>query len=122
MKKIILVEDDAITAKSYCFHLERAGYAVKSAADGEAGWRLIQQEVPDAVLLDLMMPRMSGVEVLRQIRAASARPQIPVFVFTNAYVPALIEDAKKAGANEVFDKASATPLMILEAIKRALGA
>ena len=117
MKKVIVVEDDPIIGKVYRFHLEKAGYQVRVATDGEAGWNAIQEDVPDAVLLDLMMPRMNGNEVLRHMRATPTLQHIPVVVFTNAFIPAMVEEAKKAGANQVFDKATVTPFMILGALK-----
>ena len=121
MKNIIVIEDDPIIRKIYTNHLEKAGYHVDIAADGEAGWQAIQATQPDGVLLDLMMPRMSGIEVLKQIRSHPTMSKTPVIVFTNAHVPMLVDSAVKEGATWVFNKATAPPQSVLKALHDALG-
>jgi CheY-like chemotaxis protein len=119
MKRVIIVEDDAVVGFVYRTNLKKEGFQVEVATDGEAGLKRILEICPDAVLLDLMMPRMSGVEVLKKIRAEERLSRIPVMVLTNAYVPAMIDDAMQAGATQVFNKAEATPHLIEDALKSA---
>lgn len=119
MKKILIVEDDAVVGMVYRTGLQKEGFAVEVATDGEAGLARILEMDPDAVLLDLMLPKMSGVEVLKKMRAQPGHSKKPVMVFTNAFVPAMINEALQAGATEVFNKADATPRLIVEALKKA---
>src|SRR5436190_21807233 len=119
MKKIILVEDDAVVGFVYRTNLTKEGFDVEVVADGEAGLARIQASRPDAVVLDLMLPKMAGVDVLKRMRAEPALMNIPGIVFTNAYIPAMVDDAMKAGATKVFNKAIVTPHMIVEALKTA---
>ena len=112
-KKILIVEDDAATAYAYRGCLERAGYAVHVAVDGEAGLEYIQQSAPDGVLLDLMLPKVNGIELLKSIRALHHLARIPIIVYTNAFVPKLVEEAGAAGATQVFSKSSLTPQVLV---------
>lgn len=120
MKKILIIEDDPITANLYRTRLEKEGYEVGIAGDAERGFdRLVEWE-PDGLLLDLMLPRTSGVELLKTIRGSESFQDLPVVVFTNAYVPNLVEDAVKAGATRVLDKSVLTPSMLAEAFRLAI--
>ena len=120
MKTILLVEDDAVAAHAYRGCLERAGFVVHVAVDGEAGLDWIERARPDGMLLDLMMPRVNGMEVLKSVRALHHLAQIPIMVYTNAFVPHLIDEAKAAGATEVFSKSSLTPQTLVTAFRAAL--
>ena len=119
MKRIIIVEDDAVVGLVYRTGLMKEGFEVEVAVDGEAGLARIQQICPAAVLLDLMIPKLAGLEVLKRLRATPELSKIPVMVFTNAYVPALVEEAMKAGATKVFNKAVTTPHIVVQCLKDA---
>ena len=93
MKRIVIVEDDAVAAHVYQTSLRKEGFDVDVVTDGQAGLARILTVLPDAVLLDLMLPKMSGVEVLKGIRGQAELAKIPVIVFTNAYVPDLVKSA-----------------------------
>jgi CheY-like chemotaxis protein len=69
MKRIIIIEDNAVSANLYRGALSREGYQVLVATDGEAGLQAINEARPDLVVLDLMLPKVEGLEVLRRIRA-----------------------------------------------------
>ena len=120
MKKILIVEDDPIVAHIYKTRLERERYEVDIATDGQAGCSRANEFLPDAMLLDLMLPRMNGVDVLKKIRSQKHFEKTPIIVFTNAYVPTMINEAYQAGATQVFNKATLTPRQILEALDIAL--
>jgi|SRR5947209_3318876 len=117
MKKIVIVEDDAVVGFVYRTNLKKEGYAVEVVTDGEAGLARIQETCPDAVLLDLMLPKMPGVDVLKKMRADPALSKIPVLVFTNAFIPSMIKEATDAGANRVFNKANTSPREIVQSLK-----
>jgi DNA-binding response OmpR family regulator len=120
MKKILIIEDDPIVAHIYQTRLEKEGYEVEIAHDGQAGFYRIHEFKPDAVLLDLMLPKMNGVEILKKIRAQSQFGHTPIIVFTNAYVPNMIHESFGAGATAVFNKATLTPRQIIDALQNAI--
>ena len=120
MKKVLIIEDDPIVAHIYKTRLERESYEVEVATDGQDGVKQMNECTPDAVMLDLMLPRMNGVDVLKKIRSRSEFLNTPVIVFTNAYVPTMINEAYQAGATQVFNKATLTPRQILDALHTAI--
>src|ERR1051325_8809856 len=120
MKKVLIIEDDPIVAHIYRTRLEKEGYSVEIAADGQSGFYRIHEFEPDAVLLDLMLPKMNGVEILKKIRAESRYAKTPVIVFTNAYVPNMINESFLAGATLVFNKATLTPRQIIDSLHGAI--
>ena len=79
---VLVVEDEAPLVELLRYNLDRAGYRVSTAADGEAAMRALGEDMPDLVLLDWMLPLMSGVEVCRQLRRAPATANIPIIMLT----------------------------------------
>ncbi len=120
MKKVLIVEDDPIVAHIYKSRLEKESYEVEIAADGQSGFYRIHEFGPDAVLLDLMLPKMNGVDILKKIRAEVKFNKTPIIVFTNAYVPNMINESFLAGATLVFNKATLTPRQIIDALHNAI--
>jgi len=118
-KTIVIVEDDAVVGFVYQTYLKREGFEVELATDGEAGLARVLRCNPAGVLLDLMLPKMPGMEVLKKLRAEPHLARIPVMVFTNAFVPDMINDALHSGATKVFNKAETTPRQVVEALKDA---
>lgn len=116
MKKVLIIEDDPIVAHIYRTRLEKEGYAVETCEDGQSGFYRVHEYQPDAVLLDLMLPKINGVDILKKIRAQAKFSAVPIIVFTNAYVPNMIQEASSAGASQVFNKATLTPRQILDAL------
>src|SRR5262249_14748881 len=119
-RKILIVEDDQIIANIYRNKFEKAGFEVEIAADGQAGFYRVHELKPAAVVLDLMLPHMNGVEILKQICAPKRSDKLPVFVFTNAYLSEFAQDAAQAGANQVFNKATTSPQQIIDAVCASL--
>jgi len=81
-KKILLVEDEPDISKPLAFRLRKKGLEVVTAEDGENGLALAFQEIPDLVILDLMLPKMSGEEVCQSIRADEKIGHIPILLLT----------------------------------------
>jgi len=81
--RVLIVEDDALVAEMYRLALSRAGYEVLTAADGEAGLERATQSKPDFAFLDIRMPRMDGIEMLRRLSADPDMRGIPVVMLTN---------------------------------------
>ena len=122
MKQILVIEDNALAANVYRSVLSAAGYQVAVAADGEAGLAAIDRLHPDLVLLDLMLPKIEGIEVLRRIRANPALNNMPVMVTSNAYTSAGVDALRAAGATDVLSKAKASPKEIARIVTTALNA
>ncbi len=120
MKKILIIEDDPIIAHIYQSRLAKEGYEVEISADGQSGFYRIHEFHPDAVLLDLMLPKLNGIEILKKIRAQAQFQKVPIIVFTNAYVPNMIQEAFGAGATQVFNKATLTPRQVIDALHNAI--
>jgi CheY-like chemotaxis protein len=121
MKKILIVEDNQIVANVYRNKLAVEGYQVEIAADGETGLKVMRTFQPDMIILDLMLPKMSGVEVIKQIRSEADFSALPVVVFSNTYMTNLIQDAWKAGATKCLSKASSSPKEILDLVSHTIG-
>ena len=118
--KLLIIEDDPVLANIYRSRFEKAGYEVEIAADGQEGFFRLYEKPFDALLLDLMLPQISGLEILRKIRAQKSFGNLPVIVFTNVYVGNLAREALEAGANYVVFKSNTTPQQVIELFNRLL--
>src|SRR3984957_10884078 len=120
MKSILIVEDDPLVADVYSQKLRQEGFLVDVAADGKAGVERFHNRRVDLVLLDLLLPEVDGVEVLKQIRTKCSPRPLPVLVFTNAYLGGAVQQAWEAGANQVIPKVGVTPSLVVQMVKNAL--
>lgn len=80
--KILITEDEPNIVESLSFILQRAGYEVTAVADGEAAMQQLRTELPDAMILDLMLPKLSGFEVLKLVKTDPALAHLPVLVLS----------------------------------------
>lgn len=119
-KRLLLIEDEVITGTVYKFHFTSAGYEVKIADDGERGLKAVTQFKPDIVVLDLMLPKFSGVEVIKSIRSRPETKSLPIVVFTNALDRTQVSEAMNAGANKCLIKAETNSEQLLDALKEIL--
>jgi CheY-like chemotaxis protein len=101
-KKILIIDDDMTALDIVDFLFEEKGYNVVRRADGITALECVEQEQPDIILIDLMMPRMSGQEAVRQIRAKGIR--VPIVVFTAVDDPEVHHEALEAGSDVVITK------------------
>ncbi len=122
MKKMLIVEDDQIVGNIYRHKFQVEGFQVALATDGEAGLTAVKEIKPDVVILDLMLPKLNGVEILKKMRAEPTTKSIPVIVLSNAYLSSLVQEAWKAGANHCMIKASCTPKQLVDLVNRTIGA
>ncbi|MBN2505733.1 MAG: response regulator [Verrucomicrobia bacterium] len=120
MNKVLIIEDDPVIAQTYRTRLQKEGYTVEVAADGSIGLDRAYAFQPGVVILDLMLAKLNGVEVLKMIRAQEDLQHVPVIVVTNAYLPHMVQMAFAAGATQVFNKATLTARQILEAVANAI--
>lgn len=120
MKTIFLAEDDAVVVKVYGAKFEREGFRVEVAEDGLVAMKKLLQVKPDIVVLDLMMPKLNGVDVLKYIRSTPELKKIPVIILSNAHMTALAQEAAAIGAEKALLKSSCTPGILLETINSLL--
>ncbi|HUV46511.1 MAG TPA: response regulator [Candidatus Bathyarchaeia archaeon] len=120
MGKILIIEDDSLIAKVFSTRLESDGHEVFTAEDGNVGLLLAKKEIPDVLLLDLMMPKVSGLEVLEQLKKDPRTQKIPVLVYSNLGREKEISQAKALGASEFITKADSTPQQVVEKIESYL--
>jgi CheY-like chemotaxis protein len=120
MKQIVVIEDNVVAANLYRAALSREGYQVEVASDGESGLAAITRLRPDLVLLDLMLPKVDGLEVLRRIRALPDLGKLPVIVTSNAYTATRMDELWKAGATQIVTKASISPKELARVVKETL--
>jgi CheY-like chemotaxis protein len=121
MKRILLVDDDPLILQVYQQALCKHGFRVDTAPDGLAALKAIHAVLPDAVVLDLMMPKMTGVEMLKLIRGERAWANLPVVVLSNAYMEQDALQAAALGAVKGLLKTSCTPKLLAAVIEEALG-
>lgn len=121
MKKILFVEDEEALQKTLGEILKQEGYEVISALDGEAGFNLVKSEKPDLILLDLILPKMDGFEVLKRLKADGETKDIPVIVLTNLEGIGDVGKAIELGATTYLVKAQYSLDEVLEKIKKSLG-
>jgi len=103
-KKIVIVEDEPDTAEMFAEMMRLSGHHVLKSYGGTPAIALISHELPDVVVLDVMMPDLSGLEVLRFIRRDPRLEQIPVIVVSAKSLPSDIKDGLDAGANAYLTK------------------
>lgn len=116
MKKILFIEDDPGLQKTLGDALRGAGYEVSSALDGDEGLRRAQRDIPGLILLDLILPKKDGFEVLRALKDDSRTSGIPVIVLTNLEGDREVQKAMECGAISYLVK---TNYSLQEVIERA---
>lgn len=121
MAKILIVEDDELVVKAYTKKLELAKYEVEIAVDGIEGLEKAKELKPDLILLDILMPRLNGIEVLKKIKADPELKAIPVIVLTNVASSENTGECLRAGCVSYIIKSSAIPTDVLNEVKKALG-
>jgi DNA-binding response OmpR family regulator len=106
MKKVMIVEDDTVLANALRLALEDEGYQLSLATDGEEAERMIKEERPDLILLDLLLPIKNGFEVLKTMRQDPDTKDIAVVVLTNFEQETSINEGKKLGVKDYIVKAN----------------
>ncbi len=119
-KKILFIEDEAALQKTLTDVLEQEGYKVLGALDGETGLNMAKTENPGLILLDLVLPKMHGFEVLKLLKEDETTKNIPIIVLTNLESMGDVEKALELGATTYLVKASYTLEEVVQKIKKAL--
>lgn len=118
--KIAVIEDDQAIAQMYRIKFEAEGYTVETAENGKLGLEMSEKMKPDIILLDLMMPEMTGDEMLAKLRKTPWGKTTKVVILTNMGEQEIPEDVKKLGVSAVILKADMTPRQVAELVKTQL--
>lgn len=120
-QKILLIEDDPMITRMYQRKLEGEGFKITLAFNGEEGLAAIKNDRPDIILLDIMMPKMNGIDTLKAIKADPSIKDIPVVMLTNlGDRPEDVQKCKEFGANDYWVKANVSLKDVVEGIKKIL--
>ena len=117
MTKVLLIEDEELLLRMYRTKLELENFEVEIATDGEEGLAKVRKFKPDLILLDIIMPKLNGIEVLKEIKAATELKGIPVVILTNASVDVSIQECLELGALGYIVKSDNTPSQVVNKVR-----
>lgn len=120
MAKIAIIEDDQAISQMYRIKFEAEGFEVETADNGKLGFELVDKMRPDIILLDLMMPEMTGDEMLVKLRAVEWGKNIKVIILTNMGEQEAPESVKQLDVRRFIVKAEMTPRQVAEMVKAEL--
>ncbi len=120
MKKILIIEDDPFLSEMYAAKFSQNEFQVEVAVDGKAGLAKIKEFVPGLILLDIVLPKMDGFEILKKIKGDSKLKNIPIVLLTNLGQKNEIEKGMSLGADEYIIKAHFTPTAVVAKVKELL--
>ena len=120
MHKILIVEDDPIVLFIYKGKLQNSGFSVTTAMEGDKVIEILNNQSFDIMLLDIMLPKKTGIEILKYVQSKPSLSHLPVIVFTNAYFPEMIRQATTAGAKECLSKAEHKPESVISVLQKYL--
>ncbi len=119
MPKVLIVDDEADVVRLLQFRFEKEGFETLTAADGQTALAMVDSEMPDLVLLDIMMPLMDGMEVLRQIRSRRRTSKVPVIMLTAKTASITVDEARQLWVSDYIMKPFDPELLVRKA-KKAL--
>lgn len=121
MKPILIIEDDVMLREMYVHSFTKEGYAIEEAADGEDGINKASEGDYELILLDIMMPKKSGIEVLQSLRRPSVKAfNTPIILLTNLGQESVIKEAFNMGANGFILKSDLLPREVVAKVKAYL--
>lgn len=119
-KKILLVEDEDFIRELYARQLTKAGFSVKTAPDGQSGLETLKVEQFDLLLLDIMLPGINGLQLLREFKTQNPTSPMITILLTNLGQEAVIKEGFELGAQAYLIKASYTPDQVVNEVRNAL--
>ncbi len=119
-KKILIIEDDFFVRDLYDRELSREGFEIETTVDGPGGLLKAVEGKYDLILLDIMLPKMSGLDVLKTLKEKDETKDIPVVLLTNLGQDSVIREGFSLGAAGYLIKAAYTPTQIIEEVKKFL--
>lgn len=117
-KKILLIEDEEIMINLLQKKLIKEGYDVSIARDGKEGLRTMREVGPDLILLDIIMPKMGGFEVMEEMQKDKELKKIPIIVISNSGQPVELDKAQKLGAGDWLVKTEFDPQEVVDKVKK----
>ena len=120
MTKIAIIEDDEAISQMYRIKFEAEGFKVETASNGKLGLEMLEKIRPDIVLLDLMMPIMTGEEMLARMRKTSWGKHLKVIILTNRGEQEIPPEVRELDIAALILKADMTPRQVAELVKRKL--
>ena len=118
--KVLIIEDDSYISDMYRIKLESENFEVATAEDGIIGIKMLKKQKPDIILLDVVMPKMDGFDVLKTIKKNVELKEVPVVLLTNLSQKENVERGFELGADSYIIKAHFTPSEVVEKIKGIL--
>ncbi len=118
--KILIVEDEPMLADMYATKFSMEGFAVEKGYDGVEALRKARAVKPDIILLDIIMPKLDGFSVLKELKSDAHLQSVPVILLTNLGQDDDVEKGKKLGADDYFVKANHSPQEIVEKVRALL--
>lgn len=119
-KSVLIIDDEPAICEMYKIKLEQRGYKVFTAMGGTEGIEIAKKEKPNVILLDIIMPKINGFDVLKTLKETTESKDIPVFMTTNLPEHTSGEKAKSLGAVNYLVKAEYEPGMLADVIDRFL--
>lgn len=120
-KKVLLIEDEEIILDLLRRKLTQEGYEISVARDGEEGLRVIREVKPDLILLDIIMPKMGGFEVMEEMGKDKNLKDIPIIVISNSGQPVELDKAQKLGAKDWLIKTEFDPQEVIDKVVKQIG-
>lgn len=120
-KKILLIEDEEIMIDLLQKKLTKEGYEISVARDGEEGLKAMREVKPDLILLDIIMPKMGGFEVMEEMGKDKNLKDIPVIVISNSGQPVELDKAQKLGAKDWLIKTEFDPQEVINKVVQQIG-
>lgn len=120
MPKVLIIEDEQQIRMVYSYALNNNGFEVLEAPDAVTGLKLLDEHKPEVVLLDMLMPGISGLDFLKQNNVHHRYPETKIIAFSNIETPRVVEEAKKEGVVRYFLKVDITPHQMVDIIKQLL--
>lgn len=117
-KRILIIEDEEYLSDMYQMKFEHEGYEVKVAVDGESGIEIAKTMRPDLVLLDIVLPKMNGFQVMRALREHPKTRKLKVYYLSNLGQDEEIEQGMKEGADGFLIKTDVTPAQLVDCVER----
>lgn len=118
--KILLVEDDIFMRKIYSDAFKLEGFDITAATNGQEGMLQVYRDIPDLILLDIMMPEMNGLEMLEKLKYDPKTKDIPVIMLTNLSGKTEAETALSKGAIQYLIKSENEPKQVVDIVRKAL--
>lgn len=118
--KVLIVEDEKMLAEMYATKFSMEGFDAFKAFDGEAGLTMAKEVKPDIILLDIIMPKLDGFAVLKQLRDEADTKTTPVILLTNLGQDEDMKKGKELGATDYFVKANHTPAEVVNKVRAVL--